>query len=87
MTLHLYSHLRAMTGQRHMPLDMPEGATVGDALAALVERYPDTRPVVYYRGGGLGVRLVLNDQDAAPDQPLHDGDELALLPPVGGGLW
>lgn len=85
VTLCLYSHLRAIAGQRRLELDLPDDATVGDALTALVAHYPEARPVVYYRGG-LGVRLALNDQDARPDQSLKNGDELAVFPPVGGGL-
>ncbi len=86
ITLQLFSHLRFITGQRQMELELTEGATVGDALTALVERYPEARPVLYYRGG-LGIRLVLNGQDARTEEPLSEGAELALLPPVGGGLW
>jgi len=29
--------------------------------------------------------IFLNNRHARPDQPLSDGDTLALFPPVGGG--
>jgi molybdopterin converting factor small subunit len=85
VTLHLFSHLRVIAGTRELALELPLGTTVGGALAGLIECYPDARPVVYYAGGGLGIRLLLNEADATPGQQLADGDELALLPPVGGG--
>lgn len=85
VTLHLFSHLRFIAGQKELGLDLPEGATLGQALEALVARYPEARPVVY-TGSGLGVRLALNGRGAHPDQALSDGDEVAIFPPVGGGL-
>jgi molybdopterin converting factor small subunit len=85
ITLRLFSHLRVIVGKRELALDLPPETNVGGALAALVVCFPDARPVVYYAGGGLGIRLLLNEADATPGQQLADGDELALLPPVGGG--
>jgi molybdopterin synthase catalytic subunit len=85
ITLFLFSHLRAIARSRELRLELPAGATISDALVVLVERFPDAQPVVYYSRGGLGIRLLLNNSNATPEQTLADGDELALLPPVGGG--
>jgi molybdopterin synthase sulfur carrier subunit len=34
---------------------------------------------------GRAVRVAVNHQLAAMDAPVHEGDEIALLPPVTGG--
>jgi molybdopterin converting factor small subunit len=56
-------------------LELPEGATAGAALAAC---FPDRRALP-------PARLALNRAMVGPDAALSDGDELAILPPVGGG--
>jgi molybdopterin synthase sulfur carrier subunit len=53
--------------------DLPLGATVADALADLaIDRTQATL-------------LFLNSRHAGLDDELHDGDVLALFPPIGGG--
>ena len=66
--------LRERAGSSELTLDLPEGASVGDALAEL-------------RGLAEGLPLVLavNREYAPEDQVLDEGDELALVPPVSGG--
>ncbi len=51
----------------------PEGATVGDAIAAIGVP-PEEAAVVF-----------VNSRHAEPSTPLADGDILAVFPPVGGG--
>jgi len=60
-------------------LELPGGARVGDAVAALAERHP---VVAALRGR---FQVAVNQAMAGDDQPLADGDELALIPPVAGG--
>ncbi|MEZ4358659.1 MAG: molybdopterin converting factor subunit 1 [Kofleriaceae bacterium] len=60
-------------------LELPSVATVGDAVAALAARHP---PIAALRGR---FRVARNQAFAADDEPLADGDELALIPPVAGG--
>ncbi|MBI1963553.1 MAG: MoaD/ThiS family protein [Candidatus Rokubacteria bacterium] len=54
-------------------LDVPAGATVADVLGAL------GIPV------DLARVILVNGHDAAADQPLADGDEIAIFPPLAGG--
>lgn len=56
---------------------LPAGATVGDAAAALYDAHPALR--------GMRMRFAVNTAYAEADTVLHDGDELACIPPVGGG--
>jgi len=60
-------------------VDLPAGATVKLARAALAERHPEIAPLFPQ------VRSAVNRQMVDDDHPLGDGDELALSPPVAGG--
>lgn len=60
--------------------DLPDGSTVADLVERLTAAYPALEP--------LWPRLaVAVDGEVATDRsaPLHDGAEVALLPPVSGG--
>lgn len=60
-------------------LELPDGATVGAAIAALAERHEAF--------GALRGRCqtAVNQTMVRADEVLRDGDELALIPPVAGG--
>jgi MoaE-MoaD fusion protein len=70
----LFAVLRERAGRDELELELPEGACVADALAAVDDL-----------AGGLSLVLAVNREYAAPDAPLAAGDELALIPPVSGG--
>jgi molybdopterin synthase sulfur carrier subunit len=57
----------------------PEGATVAEVVAALRETYPGLGPAAEK------ALLAVNQEYVGGDLELHDGDELALIPPVSGG--
>ncbi|MCC7493034.1 MAG: MoaD/ThiS family protein [Fimbriimonadaceae bacterium] len=59
-------------------LDLPAEATVGTAWAALCELQPG---LAAFQLRGLAVNRVY----APAEQPLHEGDEVAVIPPVSGG--
>jgi molybdopterin synthase catalytic subunit len=76
----LFAMLRERAGCDTVTVELPEGATVRDAIAAV--------------GGerGLGdliaampVVMAVNREYAAEGDTLAAGDELALIPPVSGG--
>ena len=56
-----------------MRLDLPPGTTVGQVVHSL--RIP----------ADLERLTVVNGRDAAPEQPLVEGDVLSLFPPLAGG--
>jgi molybdopterin synthase catalytic subunit len=70
----LFAGLRERAGRREVELELPDGARVGDALAQL-------RDVAR----GVPVVMAVNRSYASEDDPLAEGDELALIPPVSGG--
>lgn len=74
----LFASYREAAGRGHMDLHLPEGATVRDA----VERIRELFPLV---GGGNAMVCARNRRYVGLDEPLGEGDELALIPPVSGG--
>lgn len=75
----LFAVQRELVGAREVPLDLPDGATVADAWDALAAAHPALAP------GRDSVRFAVNARYADLGTELHDGDELALIPPVSGG--
>ena len=75
----LFAALREVTGTVQVVQELPAAARVQDLMDALAKQYPALRPQ-------LGaVRAAVNRQYASLQAELHDGDEVALVPPVGGG--
>jgi MoaE-MoaD fusion protein len=70
----LFAALRERAGAAEVELELPDGALVGDALAQLQALT-----------AGMSVVMAVNQEYARPDEVLHSGDELALIPPVSGG--
>ena len=75
VTVRLFAILRERAGAREVTLDLPDGALVADAIAALGDVAPAELPLV----------MAVNREYAPEDRPLDPGDELALIPPVSGG--
>jgi MoaE-MoaD fusion protein len=74
VSVRLFAGLRERAGQDQLELELPDRASVGDALAALA-------PLT----GGVRVVMAVNREYADASTPLTTGDELALIPPVSGG--
>ena len=70
----LFAGLRERAGTGSLELELPEGASVGDALAAVGDV-----------AAGVPVVMAVNREYARSDVVLAAGDELALIPPVSGG--
>src|SRR2546430_17227218 len=75
----LFAIQRELAGTREVALELAPNATVEDGWAALVERYPILAP------GRPSVRFARNGEYVDAGEPLGDGDELAVIPPVSGG--
>ena len=70
---------RAQTGRRRHELELTEGADVAGAWDALVVDLP------VIAGAAGVVRFARNGVYVDTTEPLADGDELAVIPPVAGG--
>jgi len=62
-------------------LDLPEGSTAGSVFDHYAARFPRLREMA------SSVVLARNHEFAGAREPLSDGDEVALLPPVSGGAF
>ena len=76
----LFALLREAAGTDRITLDLPEGASVAQALAHVQQQHPVLAP---YREN---VRLALRMDFVDAAVSLSDGDELHLIPPVSGGI-
>ena len=79
ISVRLFALQRAQTGLRTHPLELPDGADVSAAWQALVADLP------VIAGAEGVVRFARNGTYVQTDEPLADGDELAVIPPVAGG--
>jgi molybdopterin synthase catalytic subunit len=75
----LFASLREALGQKQLELELPPDATLAEALARLERAHA---VVARHRGKLL---ISLNEERAALETQLGEGDEIALLPPVSGG--
>jgi molybdopterin synthase catalytic subunit len=75
----MFAMLRDRAGVAEFVLELPEGATVSQAGAAVAQRFPSTRGLM--ERCRAAVNLSYEDADTV----LRNGDELALIPPVSGG--
>ena len=74
-----FAGLADAAGVRDAYVDVPDGEPVGELPARLVERYPSLRARC------ANVAYAVNAEYVTAEQPLSEGDEVALIPPVSGG--
>ena len=88
VTVKIPTQLRAATGgEAETEVD---GATVGEVLDALYERYDELRERIADDGGlRRFVNVYVGGEDIrfldGLDTPVADGDEVTILPAVAGG--
>lgn len=75
VSVKLFAGLKERAGVGEIDLELPAGARVRDALAAIEHLAPE----------GMTLVLAVNREYAFEDQVLSPGDELAVVPPVSGG--
>jgi MoaE-MoaD fusion protein len=71
--------LKDLAGRASDSLNLPENATLSDVL----QHYEQALPSLKHLASSLAMSV--NQEYAAPDARLRQGDEVALLPPVSGG--
>ena len=79
VTVKLFGPLREAVGAGELPVELAEGSSLG----ALRERLAAEHPAIAELDRRL--RVAVNLEIASDDPALHEGDEVALLPPVSGG--
>lgn len=79
MTVLFFGVLKDVAQGASMALEFPDGATVSSILEGCVSRSP---ALSEFKGS---LAIAVNQQYAGPETVVHNGDEIALLPPVSGG--
>jgi molybdopterin converting factor subunit 1 len=79
VTVRLFARLRDIAGAAELPRDVAAGATIGTVWKMLVGDFPE---MAQYE---KSISSAVNADYARMDQAVHDGDEVAFLPPVSGG--
>lgn len=79
VTVRLFARLRELVGAGELDREVPEAATVGRVWEELVTDFPVIAPYAE------SMSCAVNAEYARMSSPVHDGDEVAFLPPVSGG--
>jgi len=79
VAIKLFAHYAEVLGMPQVEVELPRGATVADAVAALRSQVPAAAQLPERPLAARNLSHVLSTQELA------DGDELALLPPLAGG--
>ena len=81
VTFLLFAQVRLAAGVDRVELSVERThvQTVRDALHALLRQHPEIEPHV------ASSRIAVGMDYAKLDQPIQDGDELSIIPPVQGG--
>ena len=77
ISVRLFASAREIAGMDETTLALAEQATLEDLQAALYQRHPRLKD--------LRLRFAVNARYAPDQTTLESGDEVACIPPVGGG--
>ena len=78
VTVRMFGHYRDIAGDGST-IEMPDGATVQE-LASLLAEGDERLSLLATR-----CRAAVNEEYVPNDTVLHDGDEVAFIPPMSGG--
>jgi len=79
ITVLLFGACREVAGAGEMNCDLTSPADVASAWNEVKTRFPNLEK---FERSAL---FAVNEEHARKDQPLEDGDTLAVFPPVSGG--
>lgn len=78
VTVKFFALGRELVGHSEMKMELPEAATVQALIAQLKSAHPRFAQLNSYV-------VAVNMEYAGMSAPLHEGDEVAIIPPVSGG--
>jgi molybdopterin converting factor subunit 1 len=76
----LFARLKEQAGFETKALEVPRGSTLADVYDSLRRTYPALEP------DRDSVRGAINQEFSEWDTVVSQGDEVAFIPPVSGGL-
>lgn len=74
-----FATLKERTGQSRVELSLPDGSTVADLKAQVMQRFPAISPLLSH------TLISVNQKFAFDEDVVPDCSEVALFPPVSGG--
>ncbi len=80
VTVKLFGSIREATGAKELSVALPPGATVSQLRGLLAQDHPAFDEM------GERLRVSVNLEIVQGDPALDEGDEVAFLPPVSGGM-
>lgn len=75
-----FAILRERVGAGETGKEMPDGTTIAQLWESLQKDYPKLA------APGFRLLYAVNQNYVTPEHILKDGDEVAIIPPVSGGL-
>ncbi|RYY16975.1 MAG: MoaD/ThiS family protein [Cytophagaceae bacterium] len=78
LTIALFGIAREIVGQPSLAVTVQPGQSAAGLLAELRQQYPALADL-------RSLAVAVNNEYATGDVPLHERDEIALIPPVSGG--
>jgi molybdopterin converting factor subunit 1 len=79
VTVRLFARLRDLAGSSELVRELPEPATVDTVWKGLTAEIPALAEYAQ------SISVAVNEDYSRMAAPVHDGDEVAFLPPVSGG--
>lgn len=79
VTVRLFARLRDLAGTGELQREVPAPATVSSVWQALADEMPALRAYEHT------MSVAVNADYCRMTTPVHDGDDVAFLPPVSGG--
>jgi molybdopterin synthase sulfur carrier subunit len=80
VTVHVFARLRELAGRSEWPCEVEAGATIADVWKQSAGAYPALADF------SRSVSCARNEDFARMTAPVQDGDVIAFLPPVSGGV-
>ncbi len=75
-----FAWAREVTGEDEVELEIPDGGTVADLRARLGKEFPP------FANRMESIAVSVNQEFSGDARGIEAGDELALIPPISGGL-
>lgn len=75
-----FAHYQDVVGRRDLTVTLEDNGTISDLAFLLQKQYPKLGNLMEQG------RAAVDAEFAQADTPLHDGAEVAWMPPMSGGL-
>ncbi len=79
ITVRFFASVKDIAKATETKIELPAASVADDVLAYLVAQYPTMKALRPY------IRIAVNETYVDPGFALHDGDDVAIIPPVSGG--